>query len=133
MEQEERQQPRFDTAITVHFNLNPDYHYVPTIRRLGVAGTVRNVSMAGLAIDARMDLLDTCQIFSEAMEEDSPFELEVVFSGFREERLLVRGSVRWYRMSEPSEGMRYFQAGLYLKDAESRAIVKGIIVSSHKP
>lgn len=52
-----------------------DFHYVATITSLGIGGTIRNVSSAGLLIDARMDLLDICQIFSEEREEDSPFEL----------------------------------------------------------
>jgi hypothetical protein len=132
METENRKHRRIETTLPMHFNLNPDYHYVSAIRKLGVAGTVRNVSIEGLRIDARMDLLDTCQIFFEAMEEESPFELEIVCSGFREERLLIRGSVKWYRLSEPDGKIRHFRAGLYLKDAGSRAIAKGIIVSTQK-
>jgi hypothetical protein len=131
MNKENRKHRRIETGLSMRFNLNPDYHYVPAIRKLGVAGTVRNVSIEGFKIDARMDTLDTCQIFPEAMEEDSPFELEVVLSGFREEKMLVRGSVKWYSLSEPEAGLRQFEAGLHLKDPGSRAIARGIIVSSH--
>jgi hypothetical protein len=127
-----RKHPRFETHLPIRFNLNPDYHFVPAMRKLGVGGTIRDISLLGVGIDSQMDLLDVFQVFPEEMEEESPFELELVLSGFREERLLVRGSVRWYRLSEPNGSMRHFRAGLYLKDADSRAIAKGIIVSTHK-
>ena len=60
------------------------------------------------------------------MEEDSPFELEVVFWSSRGTRFLIRGSVRWYRLSEPDGNARHFQAGLCLKDNESIDATKGI-------
>ena len=80
-------------------------------------------------IRSRLDLLDACQIFPEATEEDSPFELEVVVPDFRGKRLLITGAVRWYQMSEPEGSIRHFQAGLHLKDAESRAATRSIIES----
>ena len=123
---ENRKYPRFETASTIHFNLNPDYHYVPQIRKLGVGGYLRNVSLEGIEIDTQMDLQDLCQIFAEAIEEGSPFELEVVFRDSRGRRLLIRGSVKWYQVSEAENDIRDFKAGLYLKDTESRALLKKV-------
>jgi hypothetical protein len=123
-QEERRRQPRFETTIPIHFNLNPDYHYVPIIRKLGVGGTVCNISREGFRIDAGMDLLDVCQIFAEEIEDDLPFELEVVFWDSRGTRLLVSGSVRWYAVSERENDIRHFKAGLYLRDAESRGTLK---------
>lgn len=77
-------------------------------------------------LDSRLDLLDVCQIFSEAMEDDSPFELEVV-ADFRRRRLIIRGSVRWYQVSEPQGDIRHFQAGLHLKEYESRTVAGNIV------
>ena len=74
-----------------------------------------------------MDVLDVCQVFPEEMGEDSPFELEVVLWGSRGTRLLIRGQVRWYRLSEPDGDIRHLQAGLYLNDQESVSIAKRII------
>jgi hypothetical protein len=124
---ERRKHPRFKTAIPVRFNLNPDYHFVPAIRKLGVGGKARNISSEGLQIDSQMDLLDLCQIFSEAIEDNAPFELEVFLVDPRERRTLIKGAVRWYRLDELKGDIRHFQAGLYLKDAESRAIARNII------
>jgi hypothetical protein len=121
-----RGQPRLETTIPIHFNLSPDYHCVPTIRKLGVGGTVCNISLEGFQIEAEMDRLDVCQIFPEEMEDDSPFELEVVFRDSRGKRLLIRGSVRWYELSEQENDIRHFKAGLYLKDTESRAMLKKV-------
>jgi len=128
--EEKRKYQRVETIIPIRFNLNPDHHFVPGIRKMGVGGTVRNISSEGLLIDSRLDLLDVCQIFPEAMEDDSAFELELVLTDSRERRLLIRGVVRWYRLSEPQGNIRHFRAGLYLKDAESRSIAKSIIGSA---
>jgi hypothetical protein len=133
MEPEQRRHLRFDTVLSVRFNLNPDHHFVPRIRTMGVGGTVRNISSEGLLIDSQLDVLDVCQIFPEAIDDDSAFELELQFSDPRDRRLLIRGVVRWYRLSAPEEKTRYFQAGLYLRDDESRAIAKGIIQSIRMP
>jgi len=124
-----RKYTRFETTIPIRFNLNPDYHHVPRIRKLGVGGTVRNVSLQGLGIDSRMDLLDLCQIFSEAMEEDSPFELELFLSDPKKGRELIKGAVRWHRLSESERDIWHFQAGLYLKDAADQVTARGIIGS----
>ena len=129
MQEERRKHRRFRTHIPVRFNLNPDYHYVSGIRKLGVGGTVCNISDEGIRIESQMDLQDVCQVFSEALEEGSPFELEVTFRDVRGIRALVRGSVRWYRLSEPEGEIRYFQAGLLLRDDESINIAKDIIQS----
>lgn len=126
---ENRKYPRIETALSIRFNLNPDHHFVPGIRKMGVGGTVRNISFEGLLIDSRLDLLDVCQIFPEAMEDDSAFELEVVLTDSRERRVLVKGAVRWYRVGGPEKKIRQFQAGLYLKDAESRAVARSIVES----
>ena len=128
--EENRKYPRIETALPIHFNLNPDYHYVPSIRKLGVAGTVRNISFEGLGIDSRMDLLDVCQIFSEEMEDDSTFQLEVFRTDPMKGTRLMRGAVRWYRVSEPDRDIRRLEAGLHLKDAESRALAKELVESA---
>jgi hypothetical protein len=128
-ENNRRKYPRFGINIPIRFNLNPQYHFVPEVRKMGVGGSVRNICREGLMIHSRMDLLDVCQIFYEAMEEDSPFELEVVVADFRGKRLLLRGSVRWYQLTDPDGGIRRFQAGLYLKDSESRSCARGIVKS----
>jgi hypothetical protein len=132
MKAERREDPRFETAIHIRFNLNPDYHFLQGIRRLGVGGTIRNLSLRGLEVDSEMDLLDVCQIFSEEMKEDSPFELEVVLWNSRGTRLLIRGSVRWCQLSEPDGDIRHFQACLHLKDDESIDATKSIIESASK-
>jgi hypothetical protein len=132
MEEDRRRHTRFETAIPVHFNLNPDYHHVPEIRKLGVGATVRNLSPMGLLIDSRMDLLDMFQVFPEAMEERSPFELEVVVREFRGKRLLLRGSVKWYRLGEPEGSVWHLLVGLHLRDAESRIAARGILESITK-
>ncbi len=93
---------------------------------MGVGGTLRNVSYEGLLIDSRLDLVDVCQIFPEALEDRSSFELEVVLTDVKERRWLVRGTVIWYRVSQPEEGVRLFRAGLSLRDAESRAIARSV-------
>ena len=124
-----RKHSRFETVLPIRFNLNPDYHHVPAIRKLGVAGTIRNISWEGIAIHSRMDLLDVCQIFSEEMEGDAVFQLEVLFTDPRKMTHWIKGEVRWYRLSEPDGSIRHFQAGLYLKDAESRAATRSIIES----
>ncbi len=96
---------------------------------MGVGGTLRNVSYEGALIDSRLDLIDVCQIFPEDIEDDSPFELELTLTDSREKTWLIRGSVRWYRVSELARNTSHFQAGLLLKDRQSRAIAKGIIKS----
>lgn len=129
MQEERRKHRRFRTNIPVRYNLNPEYHYVSGIRKLGVGGTVCNISHEGIRIESQMDLQDVCQVFSEAIEEGSPFELEVTFRDARGIRALLRGSVRWYRLSEPEGEIRHFQAGLLLRDEESIDIAKDIIQS----
>lgn len=124
-----RKHSRFETALPIRFNLNPDYHYVPAIRKLGVGGTIRNISWEGIAIHSRMDLLDVCQIFCEEMEGNAGFQLEVSFTDPRKMTHWIKGEVRWYRLSEPDGSIRHFQAGLYLKDAESRAVARSVIES----
>jgi len=127
--EDKRKHPRFEAALPVHFNLDPNYHYVPSIKRFGVGGRLRNVSREGIRIDSQMDLQDVCQIFSEAIEEDSPFELEVFFWDSWGRSALVRGSVRWYEITEPENDTREFKAGLYLKDDESRTATQRIVHS----
>ena len=96
---------------------------------MGIGGTVRNVSDEGLLIVSRLDVLDVCQIFPEAIEEGSSFELEVTLTDKKDRRQLMRGAVRWYRLSEPEAELRHFQAGLYLWDTESRTVARGIVAS----
>lgn len=127
MDGDRRRHCRVETSLPVRFNLNPDYHVVPGIRKMGVGGRVHNVSAEGLLIDSQLDLLDLCQIFPEALSDHSPFELEVTLTNSRERRALVRGTVRWYSLGEPERKIRRFKAGLYLKDAESRAIARSIV------
>jgi hypothetical protein len=129
MSSENRKYRRFLTTLPVRFNLNPDHHVVPAIRKMGVGGTVRNISTEGLLIDSRLDLLDICQIFPEAMDDNSDFQLELQLTDSRERRLLIRGVVKWYHLSEPDSKIRHFQAGLYLKDPESRAIAQSLVES----
>ena len=95
MEPDKRKHPRSQADIVVRFNLNPDYHYVPAIRKLGVGATVRDISVQGLRIDSQIDLLDVCQIFSEAIEDNSVFALEVFFVNSEGTKTLIRGEVRW--------------------------------------
>jgi hypothetical protein len=124
-----RKHPRFETHLPIRFNLNPDYHFVPAMRKLGVGGTIRDISLLGVGIDSQMDLLDVFQVFPEEMEDESPFELELVLWDSRGTRLLIRGSVRWCQVSEPDNGMRHFEAGLYLKDDQSRTAARDILES----
>lgn len=129
---ENRKHPRFKTKIPIRFNLNPNYHVVPTIRKMGVGGTLRNVSSEGLLIDSRLDLIDVCQIFPEDMDDGSPFELEVLLTDSRDRRYVIRGSVRWYRVSEPARNVRHFQAGLSVSDGESLAVARSIVRSINR-
>jgi hypothetical protein len=96
---------------------------------MGVGGTVRNVSYEGLLIVSRLDVLDLCQIFPEAIEDGSSFELEVTLTDKKDRKQLMRGAVRWFRLSEPERELRHFQAGLYLWDTESRSVARGIVAS----
>ncbi len=129
MEVENRKHPRLETTIPVRFNLNPDHHFVPGIRKMGVRGTVRNVSSDGLLIDSRLDLLDLCQIFSEAMEDESAFELEAALTDSKGRRVLIRGELRWHRLGEPKGDIWHFQGGLFLKDSESQGVARNIVES----
>jgi hypothetical protein len=129
VKEENRKHHRFEATIPIRFNLNPDYHFVPGIRRLGVGGTIRNISLQGVGIDSWMDLLDVCQVFPEELEDDSPFELEVVLSDSRGTRLLIKGAVSWHRLSEPESDIRHFQAGLHLRDDESCATARSLVES----
>jgi hypothetical protein len=126
MIRERRKHPRLDIDIPVFFNLDPDHHYVPTIRKSGVAGKVQNISPEGLMIDARMDLLDICQIFPEDTEEGAAFVLDVFFADSRGEKSVIKAEVRWYELGEPADQIREFRAGLYLRDAESRATLRNM-------
>jgi len=126
---EQRKNPRFDMSLAMRFNLNPDHHFVPEIRKMGVGGTIRNISCEGIRIDSDLDLLDVCQIFPEAIDDGSTFELEIQLTDHRERRLLLRGEVKWYRVTEPERNIRHFQAGLCLRDAESRTIASDIVES----
>ena len=96
---------------------------------MGVGGTVRNLSHEGLLIDSRLDLLDVCQIFPEAMEDGSAFELEVVLMDSREKRLLIKGAVIWYRLGDPEGSSRHFWAGLHLTNSESLTIARNLFES----
>jgi hypothetical protein len=77
---ENRKHNRVETAIPVRFHLDPRHHVFPEIRKMDVGGTVRNISPEGLGIDAEMNLLDLCQIFPEAIDEGSPFALELLMT-----------------------------------------------------
>jgi hypothetical protein len=128
---ERRKQARYETAYTTQFNLNPDYHFIQTIRRMGVAGTIRNVSSGGIMIDSRLDVLDVCHIFAEELEEDSPFELELSLSDSRGRRTLLRGTVKWYQVSEPdSQGLRLFRAGLHLRAENISSVTETVLGSA---
>jgi len=129
MEKEQRKNVRLETSLAMRFNLNPDYHFVPGIRKMGVGGTIRNISCEGICIVSDLDLLDVCQIFPEDIEDGANFELEVQLTDHRERRLLIRGRVKWYKIGEPERNVRRFQAGLYLKDGESRVIAGNIVES----
>lgn len=129
MGKNQRKYPRFETNLPVRFNLNPDYHYVPRIKKLGVGGTIRDISWEGIRIDSQMDLLDVCQIFFEELDDDSAFRLEVLVTDRRKKTHYIKGEVRWYRVSEPERNIRHFQAGLYLKDAESQSVTKSVVRS----
>jgi hypothetical protein len=129
---ENRKYSRFKTKIPIRFNLNPNYHFVPGMRRMGVGGVLQNVSFEGLSIDSRLDLIDVCQLFPEALEDNSPFELEVLLTDSKDRRFVIRGSVIWYRIGEPERDVRAFQAGLHLKDSESRAVARSIVKSINK-
>jgi hypothetical protein len=129
MEKEQRKNSRLETSLAMRFNLNPDYHFVPGIRKMGVGGTIRNICSEGICIVSELDLLDVCQIFPEAIEDGATFQLEVQLTDYRERRLLIRGVVKWYQIREPERNVRHFQAGLYLRDGESRAIANNIVES----
>jgi len=131
--EDQRKSPRFGMALPIHFNLNPDYHYVPSIKRFGVGGTLRDVSLEGIRIDSQMDLEDVCQIFSEAMEEGSPFELEVFFWDSRGRSAVLRGSVKWYEVSGPESDVRHFKAGLSVRGEESRSTARSMVESITGP
>jgi hypothetical protein len=126
MEEEKRKFPRIDVAVPIRFNLDPDYHYVPTIRKSGVTGRVQNISPEGFKIDARMDLLDICQIFPEDPEEGAAFVLDVFFVDFKGNESVIKAEVRWYELGEPEDQIRQFRAGLYLRDPESRGAVRNM-------
>jgi hypothetical protein len=102
-----------------------------TIRSMGVAGTIRNVSSGGIMIDSRLDVLDVCHIFAEELEEDSPLELEISLSDSRGRRTLFRGTVKWYQVSEPdSHGLRHFQAGLQLRGENISSVTETVLGSA---
>jgi len=126
---EKRKYPRFETDLPIRFNLNPDHHYVPEIRRMGVGGKIHNISLEGFKIDSHLDLMDVCQIFSEAIEDNSPFRLEIQLWDSRGRSSLLKGLVRWYKLSELKNDVRHFQAGLRLEDADSRATTQSILES----
>ena len=129
MRSESRRHRRLGTAIPVRFNLNSQHHLVPHIRKTGVGGTIKDISLEGLGIDCQMDLLDVCQIFPEALDGDSVFGLELVFTDSTRSEKRIRGEVIWYHVGELEKDLRPFQAGLHLKDAESLAVL-GTLVQS---
>lgn len=94
-----------------------------------MGGTIRKISLEDLVIESSLDLRDVCQIFSEEVEDDCHFELELILTNFKGKRLLIRGSVDWYQLSEPDRGIRHFEAGLYLNDEESRTAARAILES----
>ncbi len=126
---ENRKHPRFKTRIPIRFNLNPDYHLVPEIKKIGVGGIAGNISREAVMIDSRMDLLDVCQIFHEAIEDDSALEIEVFITEPSGRMEVMRGSMRWCELSNPESNIRHFQAGLHLNEAESRAVATLIVES----
>jgi hypothetical protein len=126
MEQERRKHPRLEISIPISFNLDPDYHYVPALRKRGVVGRARNISPEGLGIDARMDLLDLFQIFPEDTGERAAFLLDVFFPDTKGSESMIKAEVKWYQLSDPEDQVWQFRAGLYLSDAESRAVVKNV-------
>ncbi len=127
MRNDKRKHSRFETVVPIRFNLNPDHHFVPNIKSTWVGGTVKNISSEGLLIYARMDLFDVSQIFSESFEDRASVELGVFLTAPCGRPELVRGSVRWYRVSHLEGDVRKLQAGLYLRDVQSRAIANRII------
>ncbi len=129
MEVENRKHPRLRAAIPIRFNLDPDYHFVPRIKKAGVVGFVRNISPEGLGIDSEMDLLDVCQIFHESIEDDSVFGVELVFTDPEGTEIRIRGQVSWYQMSETGNDLQQLRAGLHLEDTESRTLAMRIVKS----
>ena len=127
MTDKNRKHPRFGISLPIRFNLNPDYHHVPSIRKMGVGGTVRSISVDGLMIDSKLDLLDVCQIFSEATEDQSVFEFEMEVVDTKRRPVRLKGRVRWYKLSEGDGKIRHFRAGIHIRDAESRAVTRGIV------
>jgi hypothetical protein len=127
MGHEKRRHSRFKVAIPVRFNLDPKHHLVPRIRKTGVRGTLRDLSPEGFRIESGMDLLDVCQIFPEAIGDDSVFGLELEFSDSQYGRIPTRGEVRWYRVGELRGNLRDFQAGLRLMDIDSRLVARRMV------
>ncbi len=126
---ENRKHPRLRAAIPIRFNLDPDYHFVPRIKKAGVVGVVRNISSEGLGIDSEMDLLDVCQIFHESIEDDSVFGVKLVFTDPEGREIRIRGQVSWYQMSETKNDLQHFRAGLHLKDTKSHTLAMRIVES----
>lgn len=130
--EEQRGSTRFSVAMPIRFNLNPDFHYVQSIRMMGVGGRTRDISKEGLSIDSRLDLGDVCQIFPEALEDGSVFELELELMDARDRKVRIRGAVKWYRVDEQPGDLLHFMAGVHLKDAESQAVATGLVTSAKK-
>jgi hypothetical protein len=131
--EDSRRDVRFNLDLPVRFNLNPDYHYVQSIRKMGVVGRTRNISRSGLSIDSQLDLGDVFQIFPEAIEKESPFEMELEIMGSTKKNTRIKGAVRWYRLEERSGHLFYFEAGIYLTDSDSQKIAQNIVRSLQIP
>ena len=87
------------------------------------------INRVPLSVQAQEYLLDLIQIFPEARDDDATFELEATLPTAKEERTVIRGTVIWYRLSEPEKKVRQFRMGLHLKDADSRALIESIVES----
>lgn len=126
---EDRRHARFETSIPIRFNLNPTYHLVPGIRMMGVGGTIRKISIQDVIIESRLNLLNVCQIFPEQMEDDCPFELEVVLTNFKGGMIAYQGVGGLVSIEPTTRGIRHFQAGFRLKDDENRTAARPTLES----
>jgi hypothetical protein len=124
---EQRRSPRYPVSLPTRFNLNPDFHYLQSIRKMGVGGKVENISGEGLMLDSQLDVGDVCQIFPEAMEEGSTFEIELEIMDSRNRKTLLKGSVRWYQLEERPGNLLHLKAGVHLRDKESQAVAQDIV------
>lgn len=126
---EDRTYAQFEPRVPVQFNLNPTYHSVPAIRRMGVGGTIRKISPEDLVIESSLDLRDVCQIFSEEVEDDCHFELELILTNFKGGTIAYQGVGGLVSIERTTRGIRHFQAGFRLKDDENRTAARPILES----